>query len=50
MHLMNKDQLIAAIRALCQRYAHAGCEPGTHALAAKVLKMIEEAEGEEADA
>lgn len=34
--------LIAAIKQLCQRYAHPGVEPGTHAFAMKVLRMIEE--------
>jgi hypothetical protein len=33
-----------SITELCRRYNHPGCEPGTHALANKVLSLAEKHE------
>jgi len=33
------DQL-TAVRDLCRRHAHPGCEPGTHAFALDVLRLL----------
>ena len=46
-HSATPDSCLAAIKALCQQYAHPGCSPGAHALAREILKLIEEAEGQE---
>ena len=37
----NADSAIDAIEALCRKYNSPATEPGTHALAAKILKIIE---------
>ncbi len=36
---------LAEIKALCRKYNHAGCNPGTHDFANEVLKIAER-EGE----
>ena len=30
----------AEIARICQQYAHPGCEPGSHALASQILKVL----------
>lgn len=40
--------LIAEIKALCQRYNSPAVNIGAHALAARILKLIEDAEKREA--
>ena len=44
-HSATPDSCLAAIKALCQQYAHPGVNVGAHELASKILKLIEEAEG-----
>ncbi len=35
---------LTEIRSLCQRYSHSGVSPGAHALAYRILMMIEKHE------
>lgn len=32
---------LLAVESLCRRYAHAGCEPGKHAVCSEILRILE---------
>lgn len=46
---MSHQIAIAEIRSLCQRYSHPGVNPGTHALAYRIIGIIEKHEKLTAD-